>query len=211
MSIASRVSAFNRQRKWSLFLKEIAPSENMTVLDVGFSEQEYSPTDNFIEKHYPYQNRLTALGVETPCDFLTRYPDVKAHSYDGRRFPFDDKKFDVCWSNAVIEHVGGFEKQLSFLKEIKRVSRRAFITTPNKWFPIELHTRTPLFHYLPKGLFHKYLDLIGKKWATGDYMHLLSASDLKALLVAAGIVTYKLFRNRILGFTVDFLIVLDCK
>jgi hypothetical protein len=211
MSIASRVSAFNRRRKWSLFLKEIPPSEKMTILDVGFSEKEYSSTDNFIEKHYPYQNRLTALGVDTPCDFLTRYPDVKAVSYDGSLFPFDDKEFDLCWSNAVIEHVGGFEKQLFFLKEIKRVSRRAFITTPNKWFPVELHTRTPLFHYLPKNLFDKYLGLIGKKWATGDYMHLLSASDLKALLVAVDIAPYKLFRNRILGFTVDFAVILDCE
>jgi len=38
----------------------------MKVLDVGFLDLEYSSTYNFIEKHYPYPERLTALGVQVP-------------------------------------------------------------------------------------------------------------------------------------------------
>ncbi|HKZ39808.1 MAG TPA: methyltransferase domain-containing protein, partial [Candidatus Hodarchaeales archaeon] len=174
MSFAHKVSGFNRQRKWTLFLQEIAPHPDMRILDVGFSDIEYSPNDNFIENHYPYPEKLTALGVDEPNNLLKRYPRVNAVQYSGDIFPFSDKEFDVCWSNAVIEHVGNQEKQLIFLREIKRVSRKAFITTPNRYFPIETHTRTPLLHYLPKKSFELYLSVIGKKWASGEYMHLLS-------------------------------------
>ena len=47
-----------------------------------------------------------------------------------------DGTFDVVFSNAVIEHVGGEEEQLRFVAEALRVGRRAFITTPNRLFPV---------------------------------------------------------------------------
>lgn len=207
MSIAYRISAFNRKRKWDLFLKEIVPTQDLRVLDLGFSEKEYSQTDNYIEKYYPYPEMLTALGIELPDEFKKRYPEVTVISYNGDTFPFENKSFDVCWSNAVIEHVGNRERQLSLLTEIKRVSKRGFITTPNKYFPIELHTRTPLLHYFPNKVFDKYLSMTGKAWATGDYMRLLSISDMKGLLRDADISEYKIFKNRLMGFTLDYVVV----
>ena len=46
---------------------------------------------------------------------------------------------------------GGFRP-----REVKRVSRGAFMTTPNRLFPVDLHTRTPLLHYLLKSVFDQY-------------------------------------------------------
>ncbi len=209
MSIAHKVSAWNRRRKWSLFLAEFCPNEKMRILDVGFAEKEYSQVDNFIEKHYPYPERLTALGIGTPKDVKSKYPKMSFIKYDGSVFPFKDKAFDICWSNAVIEHVGELGNQLFFLKEIKRVSKKAFITTPNKYFPVELHTRTPLLHYLPKSMFDGYLRLIGKEWATDAYMHLLSITDLKHLLRKADIENYTIAKNRFCGLTLDFVILIE--
>ncbi len=204
MSLAHRVSAFNRQRKWSLFLREIAPTESTRVLDVGFSEEEFSAADNFLEKHYPHPEKLTALGIDTAKKFRERYPLVTVVRYSGGEFPFADKAFDVAWSNAVIEHVGDRDRQLLFLREIRRVSSRAFVTTPNRRFPVEVHTRVPLLHYLPKRQFDRCLRLMGKAWATGSYMNLLSLSDLKRLLTDAGIDDYEIFKNKLAGFTLDF-------
>ena len=209
MSLAYRVSAFNRRRKWNRFIDEMAPTQATRVLDIGFSDKEYSDTDNFIEKHYPYPRMLTALGVDEPAEFPRRYPEVKAVRYAGDAFPFADNEFDVCWSNAVIEHVGTHERQVLFLREIARVGRRAYITTPNRFFPVEVHTRIPLLHYLPKPWFDAILRRIGKEWAAGDYMYLLSLSELKAELRAAGIERFKIFRNRLLGFTLDFVVVVE--
>lgn len=207
MSLAHRFSKYNRDRKWNTFLSEITPAPTMSILDVGFSDEEYSSTDNYIEKHYEPIEMLTALGVDNPEKFKKRYPAVRAVNYGGGIFPFQDKEYDVAWSNAVIEHVGDRSDQLIFLKEIRRVSKRAFITTPNKHFPIEVHTRTPLLHYLPKPIFDRYLVLVGKEWAAGEYMNLLSLAAMEALLVDAGISEYKIIKNRIAGFTLDFVII----
>jgi len=59
VSLAYKISAWNRLRKWNLFLKDFTPKREYRVLDVGFSENEYSVTDNYIEKHYPYPKKLT--------------------------------------------------------------------------------------------------------------------------------------------------------
>jgi hypothetical protein len=48
MSLAYKISAYNRMRKWQLFLTEFAPTPTLRVLDVGFDAKEYSNTDNFI-------------------------------------------------------------------------------------------------------------------------------------------------------------------
>ena len=200
---------FNNKRKGDIFIWEKAQDEINRILDVGYSENESSHIDNYIEKHYPYPEKLTALGIDVPDKFRTNYPKVTAVHYDGANFPFENNAFDICWSNAVVEHVGNREKQLFFLKEIKRVSKSGFLTTPNRYFPVEVHTRTPLLHYFPRVVFEKYLALVGKGWACGDYMHPVSISELKALLRDAGLVKYKIFKNKLLGFTLDFVVIYE--
>jgi SAM-dependent methyltransferase len=232
MSLAYKISGWNRGRKWQSFLEAIQPTAKTTILDIGFSEEEYSDTDNFLEKHHPYLEQITALAIDTPDELLharsdshvqvpqaavllkrkkasARYPQIKVVSYDGKNFPFPNKNFDVCWSNAVLEHVGDQSQQILFLKEIKRVAKVAFITTPNKHFPIEVHTRTPLLHFLPKKVFDRYLRFIGKAWAAGDYMNLLSIGDVHRLLHAAGITKYRIIKNRLLFFVLDFVIIFE--
>lgn len=207
MSLASDISRWNRQRKWEIFKRHFSIESSTTILDVGYNEVEYSSHDNYLEKQYPYQKNITALGLNDPNEFKKRYPEVNAVSYDGTVFPFSDKSFDICWSNAVIEHVGDRIRQLFFLKEIRRVANRAFITTPNKWFPIELHTRIVLLHYFPKRIFDIILRFFNKQWAAGDYMHLLGIRDIKKLLKEAGIEEYTIIRNRLFFFTLDFIVV----
>lgn len=204
MSLAYRVSAFNRTRKWWRFQELFPLSDELRILDVGYSNEEYSDTDNFLEKHYPWPEQITALGVEPTELFSQRYPRVRAIEYDGREFPFDDDEFDLCWSNAVIEHVGSRERQALFLSEIRRVSRAAYVTTPNRLFPIEVHTRTPLLHFLPKRVFDGYLRRVGMEWAAGDYMNLLSRGDLIRMLAAIGVQDYQIHANRLGPFALDF-------
>lgn len=207
----NRISSWNRRRKWRLFCEHmLATSGSTNVLDVGYSNEEYSSTDNFIEKHFPHLQHLTALGVEQHDKFSARYPAVSVVRYDGGKFPFRDNEFDVVWSNAVVEHVGDRRAQVRFLSEIQRVGRRAFVTTPNRHFPIEVHTRTPLLHYLPKTMFDGYLRVTGKAWAADDYMRLLGVRELRNLLYDAGLKKseFSIHRNRIGPFTLDFVVLM---
>ena len=206
--IAHHFSGKNRHAKWDIFLQHFTPSPDLKVLDVGFTNNEYSNNDNFLEKHYPYSSQITALGVETAEKFSKRYPSVNVVTYDGSFFPFEDGSFDLCWCNAVIEHVGNRNDQRRFLKEISRICSNAWITTPNLYFPVEVHTRTPLLHMINKRIFDKYLCVIGKKWATGDYMNLLSRKTIEELLDAAGIHNYRILNNRLFGFVMEYIIII---
>jgi Methyltransferase domain len=204
MSFANQVSAFNRRRKWDAFQRLFPLNLDLRILDVGYTDHEYGEVENFLEKNHPRPDLITALGLSVPREFQTRYPGVRVVAYDGGAFPFADGSFDVCWANAVVEHVGDRARQVLFLSEIRRVARAAFVTTPNRFFPVEVHTKTPLLHFLPDRWFHRYLKAVGKDWATGDYMNLLSLSQFKDLLAEAGVRTYRIWPNRIGPFSLDF-------
>lgn len=207
-SIANAISKKNRDRKYRYFKEKIGFTSDTKVLDVGFANHEFSPIDNYLEKHYPFRANITALGVGGKDEFTKNYPDVEAVLYDGKVFPFADKTFDIGWSNAVIEHVGGKDRQLLFLKELLRTCRTVYFTTPNVYFPVELHTRTLFLHWLPKTLFDRYLRRIGKSWAAGDYMYLLSKKRIMDLCREAGAQNVTIKGNRLFGFVMDYSVII---
>jgi len=206
--IAYFLSAKSRKKKFIQFLEKIAPKENESIVDVGVNTTEYSATDNYLETAYPYPENITAVGLGDMSVFSSRYPLVHSVSADGLALPFADNTFDIAYSNAVIEHVGSHEKQLQFLQELIRVTHHGYLTTPNRFFPIEVHTRIPLLHLiLSKASFDRVLRWIGKSWATGDYMSLLSERDLCVLFSEAGIQDYTLIKNRFLLFPLTFTVI----
>ena len=70
-------------------------------------------------------------------------------------------------------------EQRRFVAELCRVAPRVFISTPNRWFPLEVHTRLPLVHWLPEPAAHRAYDLARKPWAKEN--HLLGPGDLERL------------------------------
>jgi SAM-dependent methyltransferase len=98
---------------------------------------------------------------------------------DACALPFPADSFDIVFSNAVIEHVGDRKRQETFVREASRVGRRVFLTTPNRWFPVEVHTRLPLVHWLPSDIADRVYDLAGKSFAKDN--HLLGPGDLRSL------------------------------
>ena len=171
MNLIDEVSLRSRRRKLALFMETMAPTAETTVLDVGaddsgFGErQEGCGTLNFFEELYPWQDRITALGEHEGTRFRESFPTVRYVQGDALDLPFADGEFDIVFSNAVIEHVGGRDRQRRFVEESLRVARRAFVTTPNRWFPVEVHTRLPLVHWLPDPLAHGAYDLVRRPWA----------------------------------------------
>jgi len=168
MRLADSISLRSRERKLRLFLQELRPTADTTVLDVGadevgFGEGDGCATMNFFEELYPWPERITALGLHDGVGFRARYPRIPYVQGDACALPFGDGAFDIVFSNAVIEHVGGRERQRQFVSEAIRVGRHVFITTPNRRFPIEVHTRLPLVHWLPDAVSHRVYDVIGRE------------------------------------------------
>jgi hypothetical protein len=203
--LAYAISKKSREKKFQFFLDALHPSNTDSILDVGVNDVEYSATDNYLEKNYAFPQNITVVAHENLSHFQKRYPHIKAVIANGTALPFADDTFDIGYSNAVIEHVGGSTEQQHFLSELVRVSRRGCITTPNRYFPIEVHTRIPLLHLLlPKKYFDGFLRLIGKQWATDDYMHLLSYTDLKSLFQSLPMCKFHIHRHRFCGFIMTF-------
>ncbi|GIU95978.1 MAG: hypothetical protein KatS3mg012_2435 [Gaiellaceae bacterium] len=184
MGLVDDISLRSRRRKLRLFLDELRPTPDTTVLDVGadelgFGEGEGCRTLNFFEELYPWPERITALGQHDGTAFRARYPAVEYVQGDALDLPFADGSFDIVFSNAVLEHVGDRDAQRQFVSEALRVGRSVFLTTPNRLFPVEVHTRLPVVHWLPDRLSHPVYRALSLEHATE--LHLLSPRSLERL------------------------------
>jgi Methyltransferase domain len=179
--LADRVSLRSRRRKFELFVETFRPGPETTILDVGVTDAPFGARpDNFLEAWYPWPERITAVGL-TPLErFGQAFPSVTTVQADGRSLPFADGAFDLGFSNAVVEHVGDREAQRAFVHELCRVARRVFLTTPNRRFPLEVHTLLPFVHWLPRGLRERPLRARG--WT--ETLELLAPADVRALFPA---------------------------
>src|SRR3954470_23846690 len=122
---ASQVSLRSRERKLRLFLDLLAPGPETTVVDVGVTDAPFGggSTDNFFEALYPWPDRITAVGPTGLERFAEAFPRVRVVQADGRELPFGDGEFELAFSNAVVEHVGGGrEAQRRFVGELCRVA-----------------------------------------------------------------------------------------
>jgi len=215
MNLFQHLMSKSRERKHEQFMNFCKPTNKDKVLDVGAQNDDYKKSDNFLERKYPFKKNITALGVEKLNKFSKRYPEVKAVTYGGKIFPFKDKSFDFVWSNAVLEHVGNNLRQKLFVSEMLRVAKKKIVfTTPNKNFPIEVHTKLPFVHWLKKESADRIYTKLGKKWATGDYMFLLNKKDLINLLAEMNKkyhFDYRVINNRLLGLTATFTVLVNKK
>ncbi|HZQ16848.1 MAG TPA: class I SAM-dependent methyltransferase [Gaiellaceae bacterium] len=193
--VASRVSLRSRERKLRQFLDLFEPGPETTIVDVGVTDAPFGAgsTDNFFEALYPWPERITGVGHTGLDRFAAAFPSVRAVRADGRDLPFADGEFDIGFSNAVVEHVaGGREGQRRFVHELCRVARRVYVTTPNRWFPLEVHTLRPFVHWLPPGPrarlvpFDDVLDPLGPREFASLFPYSVRVLNNGMTLVAVG-------------------------
>lgn len=173
------LSSLSRDYKWRLFLRAMKPSPTDLLLDVG------PGMGDMLECRYPWVERI--VGVDRARNWsvgpvLKDFPKVSLVQADGCRLPFRDEAFDIVFSNAVIEHV---KDQHQFAKEIRRVGQRYFVASPNRWFPLETHSKLVFVHWLPHKIAWKIIPLLSK------YRHetwLLSPIQMRKLFPGAKIV-----------------------
>jgi hypothetical protein len=182
-----------------LFLELYRPGPESTVVDVGVTDAPFGAgsTDNFFEALYPWPGQITAVGHTDLSRFADAFPRVRVVRADGRELPFADHEFDLGFSNAVVEHVaGGRNGQRQFVRELCRVARSVFVTTPNRWFPLDPHTLLPFAHWLPPGPardrlfrargFEDVLDPLGPKELASLFPYPVRILNRGLTLVAVG-------------------------
>lgn len=195
------ISLRSRRKKYALFLKDCQPTPATTILDVGVGAlaDEGERGENFLEAWYPHPERITALGIGDLSSVQRSNPKVTVVTYDGGRFPFPDRAFDIVFSNAVLEHVGNATAQRAWVAECCRVGRTVFLTTPAREFPVDSHTLIPFAHYLPLRARNAIYRALGRRnEAAPGALTLLTRRALRRCFPAG--VTVHLRSTYLLGF-----------
>ncbi len=187
-AIFERLSQRSRRIKMAMLQQYLPLQGTERVLDIG-SQVDHQGRQ--VLERFQNQSRITAVNI-LPAHLeaiRAAYPTIETVQADARKLPFRDQEFDLVYSNAVLEHVGDFEDQQRMAHEVRRVGKRWFLTTPNRWYPFEFHARMPFLSWLPPRLMHKVARLwaynhVQHRYRSGnDYsdVHLLTARQLKLL------------------------------
>jgi 2-polyprenyl-3-methyl-5-hydroxy-6-metoxy-1,4-benzoquinol methylase len=181
-----------RERRYRLFIELCGVRPDERILDVGAGH-------GAALERFNTANPIVAVDIVSPtATGWLGTPNVEVAQADGTKLPYADREFPVAFSNSVIEHVPK-ELQGAFASEVRRVSDRYFVQTPNKWFPIEPHYQLPLVQFLPERL----LKALNRRFSFGwrekgrwEPITLLSAGELRRLFPDA-----EIHRERIFGLT----------
>lgn len=193
------LSSRSRQLKFELFASLMKPRPGCSILNLGAAPPHLGETLTGSVSHrieQPEQDagwrhfRVVGCNLNR-ADMETYSRTYREHGFramiaDGCQLPFADQSFDVVFSNAVIEHLTP-EGQQRMAREIARVGRSWFVTTPNFWFPVEMHHKLPLFQFLPLGV-QERIRRRYRTWPDGEPIHLLTADQFRRLLPASRIV-----------------------
>jgi 2-polyprenyl-3-methyl-5-hydroxy-6-metoxy-1,4-benzoquinol methylase len=181
----------------ALFLERMKPLKQTRILDVGGYPW------CWLDSRVPLS--VTILNLHILPGLENQYKDrCKLVIGDATRMQFQDQQFDIVFSNSVIEHLGTYQQQEKFAKEVRRVGRDLWIQTPAKCFFFEPHLLTPFIHWLPKQMqisLARYFTVWG--WITKpskqtaveyvDELRLLNETEMRDLFQDCEIVKEKIF------------------
>lgn len=169
------ISSKLRKKRFEKFLSVLNVSKNDKILDIGGYEQIWEGSG--------LEENVTLLNLKFSDKKNPKFKYIEGDACDMKMVA--DKNFDIAFSNSVIEHVGDFQRQKAFAKEVNRVADKYWIQTPNKYFLIEPHVLFPFFDFLPLNI-KKYIAL---NWKYSHFRRL--KLDVQAELYRLRLLTKK--------------------
>lgn len=209
-SIFKKILKKYRLDFFKTFEENIVYDNSSKILDVGTSEV-INDTDNLFIQLYKYKENITCLSKQDLKKIKIKYKDINFIIKDALNSNLPDNSFDIVHSNATIEHVGNSSNQLKFLAECLRITQKfVFIQTPNKFFPIDFHTKIPLIHFLPDKIYRKLLGLIGLSfYADVNNLNLISLKKINFFLKKLEYKKCKIVKKKLLGITSNLIIIIE--
>lgn len=186
-----------RQRRYELFIELCRVEPGERILDVG------AGAGAALER-FNTTNEIVAVDLEPLESEWMAAPNVTVQVADATRLPFADGEFPLAFSSSVIEHIPK-HLQPAFANEIRRVGRRYFVQTPNRWFPIEPHYQFPFFQFLPDRVqrwLNSRFTLGWRERGSWEEANLLSARDLRRLFPDG-----EIHREKLFGLTKSLMVV----
>ncbi|MFC6079707.1 class I SAM-dependent methyltransferase [Sphaerisporangium aureirubrum] len=131
-----------RARRWNWFAQRFPDLSEMSVIDLGGTVGAWMRA--------PVRPaRVRVVNLEQPPADLPGW--IQADVADACELPKDivAEGYDLVFSNAVIEHVGGHLRRQRFADAVHELADRHWVQTPYRYFPVEPHFLFPGFQYLP--------------------------------------------------------------
>ena len=200
------VETVARRRRNALLVRLLKPLKRpLSILDVG-GTIEYWRT---MELPSGSASQIVLLNTfEQPAN--APFEAVVGDACDLSRY--NDRQFDLVFSNSVIGHVGSFSDQHRMAREIRRVGKYFFLQTPSHGFPLDWRTLVPFFHFLPAEtqawcFEHFSVGTYSRARSSAEALHLatrvrnIRRRELALLFPQANVVN-----ERVLGLTKSFMI-----
>ena len=191
-------------------INEFIEDKNLyDALDIGTTNDEKNLSSNIIIKNLKGIKEFKSLSDQfINLKFFSKSLKKSIiHTFNENEI--ENFSSDLVISNATIEHVGNEINQLKMIENIMRLSKKYFIIiTPNRFHPLEFHTKIPLIHWFPKKLHRSILSLIGQKFlASEENLNLLSRSDLVSFMEKLNFKTYEIKKINFLFFISNYILI----
>ena len=191
-------------------INEFIEDKNLyDALDIGTTNDEKNLSSNIIIKNLKGIKEFKSLSDQfINLKFFSKSLKKSIiHTFNENEI--ENFSSDLVISNATIEHVGNEINQLKMIENIMRLSKKYFIIiTPNRFHPLEFHTKIPLIHWFPKKLHRSILSLIGQKFlASEENLNLLSRSDLVSFMEKLDFKTYEIKKINFLFFISNYILI----
>ena len=191
----------HRKKMYSSIFGSNKIEVNGTILDIG-STSDTGKSSNAFLKFSPSKDIVSVSDQAISKGTCEQFPNVKFIKGDGLNLDFPSNSFSLVFSNAVLEHVGSIRNISRFIMEAHRVSKHdVVLIPPNRWFPLETHTKLLFLHWLPAPIFRKILQLIRLDFFSyQSNLNLLTTKQLNMVLKSSGIQDFRISYLYFLGF-----------
>jgi SAM-dependent methyltransferase len=152
----SYVWRLGQERRLNM-LRRYLDLDNALILEFGCGNGIYA--SQFRRR---FTNRVEAFDIEAERVAEAQADTPHALVAAGEHLPYASNRFDLVFSNEVIEHVQDDRASAAEMVRVTRPGGKVILFCPNRWYPFETHGHywrgqyhfgnTPLINYLPDAL-----------------------------------------------------------
>jgi hypothetical protein len=135
-------SSRRRAQRWQWLLHEFPGLAEMSVLDLGGYPSTWTRSP-------VHPRRVHVVNIEPLTDDLPDWIEVDHGDACALPRHIAERRYDLVFSNSVIEHVGGHERRLRFAESVHLLAPEHWVQTPYRYFPVEPHWIAPGMQFLP--------------------------------------------------------------
>lgn len=198
-----------RQEMCDIINGELSDYIIQDALDIGSTNDLDNKSSNYLIRNLKNIKTYKSISDQVISNNFFSKCLTKSITEDFSYDEIHSMKSDVVISNATIEHVGSFEQQKKMIVNMLLLTKKYFIiTTPNRYHPLDFHTKLPILHWFPKKIHRKLLKLLKLEFfSKEENLNLLSKKDLITLLEIVGVNNFKIFDVSLLGFKSNLIVI----